>query len=164
MGSTAHIGEGKRELAKRCAQTSTPGSQTYRFHRRRNRSSKRGRVIISVGSRRSLFGWFEVSEARLIDPELVPQTIEKAKVIQERLKMAQSRQESYIDVRRRALEFEVEDWLRMKEVASVKVFWRNQLFEKATWEAEEDMKKRNPYLFEFGGSVDQSTNFFLGVL
>ncbi|WMV08157.1 hypothetical protein MTR67_001542 [Solanum verrucosum] len=38
--------------------------------------------------------------------------------------------------------------LRTKEAASVKVFWRNQFVEEATWEAKEDMKKRNPHLFE----------------
>ncbi|WMV59488.1 hypothetical protein MTR67_052873 [Solanum verrucosum] len=32
--------------------------------------------------------------------------------------------------------------LRTKEVALVKVLWRNQFVEEATWEAEEDMKKR----------------------
>ncbi|WMV30607.1 hypothetical protein MTR67_023992 [Solanum verrucosum] len=32
--------------------------------------------------------------------------------------------------------------LRTKEVASVKVLWRNQFVEEATWEAKEDMKKR----------------------
>jgi len=37
--------------------------------------------------------------------------------------------------------------LRNKEIASVKVLWRNQKVESATWEAEEDMKKRYPYLF-----------------
>ncbi|WMV07447.1 hypothetical protein MTR67_000832 [Solanum verrucosum] len=45
--------------------------------------------------------------------------------------------------------------LRTKEVASVKVFWRNQFVEEATWEAEEDMKKRYPHLFESGGNADQ---------
>ncbi|WMV18558.1 hypothetical protein MTR67_011943 [Solanum verrucosum] len=38
--------------------------------------------------------------------------------------------------------------LRTKEVASVKDLWRNQFVEEATWEAEEDMKKRYPHLFE----------------
>ncbi|WMV30789.1 hypothetical protein MTR67_024174 [Solanum verrucosum] len=38
--------------------------------------------------------------------------------------------------------------LRIKEVASIKVLWRNQFVEEATWEAEEDMKKRYPHLFE----------------
>ncbi len=32
--------------------------------------------------------------------------------------------------------------LRTKEVASVNVLWRNQFLEKATWEIEEDVKKR----------------------
>jgi len=54
--------------------------------------------------------------------------------------------------------------LRTKEVASVKVLWRNQFVEEATWEAEEDMKKRYPYLFESGGIEDQGTNFLLSTL
>ena len=37
--------------------------------------------------------------------------------------------------------------LRNKEIANVKVLWRNQYVESATWEAEEDMKKRYTYLF-----------------
>ncbi|WMV58562.1 hypothetical protein MTR67_051947 [Solanum verrucosum] len=32
--------------------------------------------------------------------------------------------------------------LRIKEVASVKVLWKNQFVEEGTWEVEEDMKKR----------------------
>ncbi|XP_015078323.1 uncharacterized protein LOC107022144 [Solanum pennellii] len=38
--------------------------------------------------------------------------------------------------------------LRTKEVALVKVHWRNHFVEEATLEAEEDMKKIYPYLFE----------------
>ncbi|XP_075088532.1 uncharacterized protein LOC142170504 [Nicotiana tabacum] len=38
--------------------------------------------------------------------------------------------------------------LRIKEIASVKVLWRNQRVEEATWEAGEDMKSRYPHLFE----------------
>ncbi|WMV14167.1 hypothetical protein MTR67_007552 [Solanum verrucosum] len=38
--------------------------------------------------------------------------------------------------------------LRTKEVASVKVLWRNQFLEEATWEAEENIKKIYPHLFE----------------
>ncbi|WMV24364.1 hypothetical protein MTR67_017749 [Solanum verrucosum] len=44
--------------------------------------------------------------------------------------------------------------LRTKDVASVKVLWRNQFVEEATWEVEEDMKKRYPHLFESGGNAD----------
>ncbi|XP_070056986.1 uncharacterized protein [Nicotiana tomentosiformis] len=37
--------------------------------------------------------------------------------------------------------------LRNKEIAYIKVLWRNQQVEEATWEAEEEMKKKYPYLF-----------------
>ena len=37
--------------------------------------------------------------------------------------------------------------LRNKEVASVKVLWRNDLVEGETWEAEDDMKSHYPHLF-----------------
>nr|XP_016479974.1 PREDICTED: uncharacterized protein LOC107801203 [Nicotiana tabacum] len=39
--------------------------------------------------------------------------------------------------------------LRTKDVASVKVMWSNHSVEKATWEQEEAMKEKYPYLFEF---------------
>ncbi|WMV38974.1 hypothetical protein MTR67_032359 [Solanum verrucosum] len=45
--------------------------------------------------------------------------------------------------------------LKTKEVASAKVLWRNQFVEKDTWEADEDMKKRHPHLFEPGEIPDQ---------
>ncbi|WMV58156.1 hypothetical protein MTR67_051541 [Solanum verrucosum] len=55
--------------------------------------------------------------------------------------------------------------LRNKEVALVKVLWRNQFVEEAaTWEAEEDMKKRYPHLFETGEVPDQGTNSILSTL
>ncbi|XP_070005429.1 uncharacterized protein [Nicotiana sylvestris] len=38
--------------------------------------------------------------------------------------------------------------LRNKEIASVKELWRNQQVEEATWEDEEEMRKKYPYLFE----------------
>ena len=37
--------------------------------------------------------------------------------------------------------------LRNKKIATVKVLWRNHLFEGATWEAEADMRSRYPHLF-----------------
>ncbi|WMV42060.1 hypothetical protein MTR67_035445 [Solanum verrucosum] len=48
--------------------------------------------------------------------------------------------------------------LRTKEVTSVKVLWRNQFVEEATWETEEDMKKRYPHLFESREISYQGTN------
>ena len=46
--------------------------------------------------------------------ELVQDTVEKVRLIQERLKTAQSRQKSYADNRRRELEFEVGDFVFLK--------------------------------------------------
>ncbi|XP_049397331.1 uncharacterized protein LOC125861487 [Solanum stenotomum] len=43
--------------------------------------------------------------------------------------------------------------LRNKEMASVKVLWRNQQVEEVTWEGEEAMKSKYPYLFEPKGEV-----------
>ncbi|XP_019235490.1 PREDICTED: uncharacterized protein LOC109215830 [Nicotiana attenuata] len=111
---------------------------------------------------RSPIGWFDVGESGLDGPDLVQQAIEKVKLIRDRLLTAQSRQKSYSDVRRRDLEFGVDVWitedlsyeeiplavldrqirkLRNKEVASVKVLWKNNNVE------EIDMKSRYPYLF-----------------
>ena len=44
--------------------------------------------------------------------------------------------------------------LRKNEVASVKVLWRNQFVEEATWEDEEDMRNRYTRLFEIGENAD----------
>ena len=51
--------------------------------------------------------WNEVGEGKLVGPEIVQMTCDKVKVIRERLKIAQDRQKSYADNRRRDLEFEV---------------------------------------------------------
>ena len=40
--------------------------------------------------------------------------MEKVQLIRDRLKTAQSRQKSYADVRRRELEFQVDDWVFLK--------------------------------------------------
>ncbi|XP_070034661.1 uncharacterized protein [Nicotiana tomentosiformis] len=45
----------------------------------------------------SPIGWFEPKEARLLGTDLVPDALEKVKVIQERLHTTQSRQKSYAD-------------------------------------------------------------------
>ena len=40
-----------------------------------------------------------------------------------------------------------EKTLRNKEIPLVKVLWRNQKVEKATWEREDEMKAKYPELF-----------------
>ncbi|WMV24292.1 hypothetical protein MTR67_017677 [Solanum verrucosum] len=161
---------------------------------------------------RSPVGWFEVGEAALIGPDSVLDAMGKVQLIIDRLKTAQSRQKSYANVRRRELEFQVDDWvllkvspmkgmmrfgkkgklspryvgpyrilkriasivplesvavkdslsyedvpveildrqvrrLRNKEVASVKVLWRSQSVEGATWEAKAAMQSKYPHRF-----------------
>ncbi|WMV29592.1 hypothetical protein MTR67_022977, partial [Solanum verrucosum] len=51
--------------------------------------------------------------------ELVHEAIEKVQLIRERLKIAQSQQKSYANVRRRDLEFDVHDWVYLK-ISSMK--------------------------------------------
>ena len=46
--------------------------------------------------------------------------------------------------------------MRNKEVASVKVLWRNQQREDITWEAEEAMKSKYPYLFKDEEEVQET--------
>lgn len=50
----------------------------------------------------------------LIVSDFVLDVIEKAKLIREKLKIAQSYQKSYFDVRKRDLEFDIENWIHLK--------------------------------------------------
>ena len=54
--------------------------------------------------------------------------------------------------------------LTTKEVASVKVLWRNQFVEEATWEAKDDMKKKYQCIFESVENAFQGTNSLLSTL
>ena len=47
----------------------------------------------------------------MIGPDSVLYVMEKVQLIRDRLKTTQSRQKSYADVRRRELEFLVDDWV-----------------------------------------------------
>ena len=63
---------------------------------------------------RSPLCWTEVEESSITGPDLIRDTSEKVRLIRQRLLTAQSRQKSYADVRRRPLEFEVEDHVFLK--------------------------------------------------
>ena len=54
-------------------------------------------------------GWFDVGEEALIGPDSIHYAMEKSQLIRDRLRTAQCRQKSYADVRRRELEFQVDD-------------------------------------------------------
>ena len=55
-----------------------------------------------------------MGESSITGPDLIRDTSEKVSLIRQRLLTAQSRQKSYADVRRRPLEFEVEDHVFLK--------------------------------------------------
>ncbi|WMV14028.1 hypothetical protein MTR67_007413 [Solanum verrucosum] len=63
---------------------------------------------------RSHIGWFEVGEIALIGPESVHEAMEKVCLIRERLTTTQSWKKSYAYVRRRDLEFDVNDSVYLK--------------------------------------------------
>src|SRR4030065_1097072 len=65
--------------------------------------------------------WYAGGESSLIGPEIVQQTTEKVKMIQSKMRAAQSRQKSYHDRRRKDIEFQVGDhvFLRVNPVTGV---------------------------------------------
>ena len=65
---------------------------------------------------RSPLCWTEMGESSIIGPDLIRDTSEKVSLKRQRLLMTQSRQKSYADVRRRPLEFEVEDHVFLKVI------------------------------------------------
>ncbi|XP_073042003.1 uncharacterized protein [Primulina eburnea] len=56
---------------------------------------------------RSPLYWDEVGEKALVGPELVQMTVDKVKIVREKLKAAQDRQKSWADLKRRPVEFNV---------------------------------------------------------
>ena len=53
-------------------------------------------------------------KGKLVGPEIIQVTCDKIKVIRDRLKISQDRQKSYVDNRRRDLEFEVGDMVFLR--------------------------------------------------
>ena len=45
--------------------------------------------------------------------------------------------------------------LRSKEIASIKVLWKNRPVEESTWESEADMHERYPHLFTDSGTLSR---------
>jgi hypothetical protein len=59
---------------------------------------------------RTPLSWSETSEHQIFGPDLVTEAKNKAKLIQANLKVAQTRQKSYADQRRKPLQFQVGDY------------------------------------------------------
>ncbi|KAL6125181.1 hypothetical protein ACLB2K_073240 [Fragaria x ananassa] len=58
---------------------------------------------------RSPICWAEVGDSELLGPDIVQETTEKEYIIQDRIRTAQSNQKSYVDLKRRQIEFDVGD-------------------------------------------------------
>ncbi|XP_070002535.1 uncharacterized protein [Nicotiana sylvestris] len=63
---------------------------------------------------RSPMDWFESGESRLLVTDLVQDALNKVKLIQERLRMAQSRQKSYVDRKVRDVSYMVGEKVLLK--------------------------------------------------
>ena len=94
-------------------------SKSYYLH---SLANFKGPNSISMAPYKAFYGrkcrtplcWDKVSERKLKDVELIEATLEKVKIIRERLKATQDQQKSYVDTRRRDLEFEVGDMIFIK--------------------------------------------------
>ena len=58
--------------------------------------------------------WTELSERKVIDPNLIQETEEKVKMIRERLKVAKDRHTSYTDMKRKDIRYEVSEKVFLK--------------------------------------------------
>ena len=68
--------------------------------------------------------WNEVGDKQLFAPDLIKESEEKVKLIRDRLKVAQSRQKSYADSKRKEVVYEIGDraYLRVSPLRGVKRF------------------------------------------
>ena len=58
--------------------------------------------------------WTELSERKVIGPDLIQETEEKVKMIRERLKVATDRQKSYADMKRKDIRYEIGEKVFLK--------------------------------------------------
>nr|GEV50707.1 putative reverse transcriptase domain-containing protein [Tanacetum cinerariifolium] len=63
---------------------------------------------------RSPVYWAKVGEAQLTGPKMIQKPTEKIVLIKQRIQAAQDRQKSYVDLKRKPIEFEVEDRVMFK--------------------------------------------------
>ena len=73
---------------------------------------------------RTPLSWDEVGDRQLFGPHLIKESKQKVKLIRDRLKVAQSRQKSYADSKRKETVYEVGDrvYLRVSPLQGVKRF------------------------------------------
>uniref|UniRef100_A0A1S4CJY4 Chromo domain-containing protein n=1 Tax=Nicotiana tabacum TaxID=4097 RepID=A0A1S4CJY4_TOBAC len=114
----------------------------------------------------SPIGGFEAGEVNLLGPDLVQEAIDKVQLIRPRLLTGMMRfgkrdssqvLEAPTIPLDEKLSYEEEPMaivdrqlrkLQSKEIVFVKVLWRNHTVEEATWEIEDAMRVKYPYLFQ----------------
>ncbi|WVZ51358.1 hypothetical protein U9M48_002510 [Paspalum notatum var. saurae] len=67
--------------------------------------------------------WNQTGEKQVFEPDLIRDAEQQIKMVRENLRVAQSRQNSYADVRRRDLTFKVDDFVYLK-VSPMRGIWR----------------------------------------
>ena len=95
---------------------------------------------------RSPIGWTEVEENSITGPDLIRDTLEKVSFIRQRLLTAHGLQKSYIDVRRRPLEFEVGDHVFLKVIPKrgvVRFGKRGKLSPRFNWTFRDTLEDRH---------------------
>nr|GEZ76587.1 putative reverse transcriptase domain-containing protein [Tanacetum cinerariifolium] len=115
---------------------------------------------------RSPVCWAEVEDAQLIGPEIIQETTEKIVQIKQRLQAARDRQKSYANVKRKPLEFQLDELhiddklyfveeqveimdreinrLRKSRIPIIKVRWNSKQGPEFTWEREDQFKHKYP--------------------
>jgi hypothetical protein len=63
---------------------------------------------------RTPLSWSQTSERKIFGPDLVTKAEKKVKTIQNNLKVVQSRQKNYTDIRRRPLQFQIGDFVYLR--------------------------------------------------
>jgi hypothetical protein len=63
---------------------------------------------------RTLIFWNGTGERQIFGPDIIQDTEKQVRIVRENLKVAQSRQKSYADCRRKDLSFEVGDFVYLK--------------------------------------------------
>ncbi|KAA0054669.1 pol protein [Cucumis melo var. makuwa] len=120
-GQTKRLNQVLEDMLRACA-LEFPGSWDSHLHLMEFAYNNSFQATIRMTPFEALYGkccrspicWGEVGEQRLMGPELVQSTNEAIQKIRSRMHTAQSRQKSYVDVRRKDLEFDVGDKVFLK--------------------------------------------------
>ena len=69
--------------------------------------------------------WNQMGEIHVFGPDVLRDAEEQVRMIRDNLRVAQSRQKSYADTRKRELVFEIEDYVYLKVSPIISVRWFN---------------------------------------